>query len=82
LHAKLLDTQSRRLYHSSLPLEALSDREIEIVENIVTGMSTSELAQRLELDMSTISTYRRRAFKKLQVSNIIQLQEKLMAYRT
>lgn len=64
------------------PLEALSDREIEIVENIVTGISTSELAQRLELDISTISTYRRRAFKKLEVSNIIELREKLMAYRT
>lgn len=63
------------------PLDALSDRELEVVEYITTGMSTSEIARRLDLDLSTVSTYRRRLFKKLEVQNTIELNDKFLWYK-
>jgi two-component system, NarL family, invasion response regulator UvrY len=47
------------------PIDALSDRELEVVEYVATGMGAKEIAKRMHLDITTISTYRRRAFEKL-----------------
>jgi two-component system, NarL family, invasion response regulator UvrY len=63
------------------PIDWLSDRELEVVEYIAIGMGTKEIAQKMNLDVTTISTYRRRAFEKLDVQNTVELKEKLLLYK-
>lgn len=63
------------------PIDTLSDRELEVVEYIAAGMGTKEIAGIINLDMTTISTYRRRAFEKLGVQNAIELKEKFLLYK-
>ena len=62
-------------------IDLLSDRELEVIEYISTGMGTKEIAKKMNLDITTISTYRRRAFEKLDVSNIIELKDKFMLHK-
>ena len=63
------------------PVDSLSDRELEVVEYASMGMGTKEIAAKMNLEASTISTYRRRAFEKLKVQNIIELKEKFQLYK-
>ena len=68
--------------HSKNPVDSLSDRELEVVEYVAIGMGTKEIAQKMHLDITTISTYRKRAFEKLDVQNTIELKEKFLLYKT
>ena len=63
------------------PVDLLSDRELEVVEYIAMGQGAKEIANRLNLDITTVSTYRRRAFEKLDVQNMIELKEKFLLYK-
>ncbi len=63
------------------PIDVLSNRELEVVEYVATGMGTKEIANKMNLDITTISTYRRRAFEKLEVQNTIELKEKFLLYK-
>jgi two-component system, NarL family, invasion response regulator UvrY len=63
------------------PIETLSDREIQVAEYIIQGMGSKEISWKLSLDITTISTYRRRVFEKLDVQNVIQLKEKFHLYK-
>jgi two-component system, NarL family, invasion response regulator UvrY len=47
------------------PHELLSDREFEVFKMIATGISISEIGERLFLSTSTISTYRNRILTKM-----------------
>ena len=53
----------------------LSSREIEVMNLLITGASTSEIGQQLFLAHSTISTHKMNIFKKLNVSNVVELNE-------
>lgn len=66
---------------SDNPIDLLSDRELEVVEYVAAGMSTKEISQKMNLDTTTVSTYRRRAFDKLDVQNMIELKEKFLLYK-
>jgi DNA-binding NarL/FixJ family response regulator len=48
-----------------LPHEYLSDREFEVLKLIAGGMTVSEIALRLSLSVTTISTYRSRIMAKM-----------------
>lgn len=63
------------------PIDLLSDRELEVIEYISTGIGTKEIAQKMNLDITTVSTYRRRIFEKLDVSNIMELKDKFMFHK-
>lgn len=63
------------------PLDTLSDRELEVVEYITIGMGAKEIAQKMNLDITTISTYRRRALEKLEVQNVMELKDKFLLYK-
>lgn len=63
------------------PIDLLSDRELEVVEYLSVGMGAKEIAGKIDLDITTISTYRRRAFEKLGVQNIIELKDKFLFYK-
>ncbi|MBA1419613.1 MAG: response regulator transcription factor [Epsilonproteobacteria bacterium] len=51
----------------------LSQREYEVYTLLVSGITSKEIAQKLDLSQKTISTYRTRILKKLSLSNTTQL---------
>lgn len=63
------------------PIDLLSDRELEVVEYLSIGMGAKEIAGKIDLDITTISTYRRRAFEKFGVQNVIELKDKFLFYK-
>jgi DNA-binding NarL/FixJ family response regulator len=66
---------------SENPIDMLSDRELAVVEYSTLGMGTKEIAHKMNLDITTISTYRKRALKKLNVQNLFELKDKFMLYK-
>jgi DNA-binding NarL/FixJ family response regulator len=55
------------------PLQALTDREIEVFTLIGEGLSISEIGHRLHLSVKTIGTYRERIKEKLKLRNSTEL---------
>jgi DNA-binding NarL/FixJ family response regulator len=49
--------------------EVLSDREFDVFKLMASGMSISEIAALLQLNVSTISTYRARIFEKMKMKS-------------
>ncbi|MGC4034352.1 MAG: LuxR C-terminal-related transcriptional regulator [Chitinophagaceae bacterium] len=45
--------------------ERLSDREFEVFRLLAAGMQVSEIASKLSLSVTTVSTYRSRVLEKL-----------------
>lgn len=58
---------------SSSPLEVLSNRELEIAQKLAEGLPLKELSYEMKLHNSTISTYKSRIFKKLNIQSIPEL---------
>lgn len=57
----------------SNPAEKLSSREYEIFKLLANGSGNLEIGNKLDIQMSTVSTYKKRIFKKLNISNIAEL---------
>jgi len=55
------------------PLGSLSTREMEVLMMTVEGMTLKEMAEVLNLGVSTVSTYKTRIFLKLPVKNDVEL---------
>ncbi|NIF06111.1 response regulator transcription factor [Chryseobacterium sp. Tr-659] len=55
------------------PVEKLSSREYEIFKLLADGNGNLEIANKLNIQMSTVSTYKKRIFQKLDVGNIAEL---------
>lgn len=51
------------------PLEALSDRELEVFEMTGRGVATREISERLHLSVKTVESYRSRIKAKLGLAN-------------
>jgi len=62
------------------PLDALSDREVEIAMLLVQGLRQQEIAERLCLSPKTVNTHKARLFRKLQVEDSIALTRLLQQY--
>jgi DNA-binding NarL/FixJ family response regulator len=62
------------------PIQRLSSRENNIMQLLIKGASVAEIADKLSLQISTVSTYKKRIFEKLQVSNVIEMIEKVQLY--
>lgn len=56
-----------------LPVDLFSNRELEVFEMIGNGFSTSEIASKLALSVSTIETYRANIKEKLDIKNAAEL---------
>ncbi|MFL9838589.1 response regulator transcription factor [Flavobacterium sp. ST-75] len=63
------------------PLDSLSNRELEIADLLAKGEGNLEIANRLDIKMSTVSTYKSRIFDKLGITNVVSLVEKFKMYR-
>jgi len=55
------------------PHEALSDREFRVMVMLASGKTASEVAEALCLSVKTISTYRSRALRKMNMRNNAEL---------
>jgi len=57
-------------------LANLSDRELQVLRLLGSGLGTAEIARRLGLSMKTVGTYRERLKSKLAVDNAQQLERR------
>ncbi len=67
----LLDTVVYK--KKATPLNLLSGRELEIARMLSYGYSNNEIATKLNIQKSTVSTYKNRIFEKLGINNIPSL---------
>jgi two-component system invasion response regulator UvrY len=56
----------------SLPHQRLSDREFQIFEHIVRGMSLTEIANELSLSIKTVSTHKSHIMSKMGMSTQVE----------
>lgn len=65
------------LYKKELlnPFEVLSAREQKVTQLLLKGLGILEIGNELAISSSTASTYKSRIFKKLNVSNVIELNK-------
>ncbi len=62
------------------PFNLLSDQEQRVAHLLLKGYGILEVSNELEITSSTASTYKSRIFKKLNVSNIIELNKHAEQY--
>ena len=74
LTSEMLDETTRN------PFETLSPRELEIMNHLLEGRNTSEIATLLFLHISTVSTHKTNLMQKLGVSNIIELSKMVQMF--
>jgi two-component system invasion response regulator UvrY len=55
------------------PESALSDREMQVLVRLASGLTTKEVAEALNLSVSTVETYRSRVLDKLALRNNTEL---------
>ncbi len=55
------------------PVYNLSEREVEIIKLIVTGLTSAEISAKLFLSEHTVKTHRKNIFRKVGINNISQL---------
>lgn len=68
-HLKFDDARNKR----SKLYKRLSTREVEVLKLLSSGKKNKEIAQELEINEKTVSTYKARLFKKLNVTNLVDL---------
>ena len=91
LHGRYMSEVVRQaLLHSSAtpqmrqgnPLTTLSQRELEVMDLLLQGKWTKEIATLLNITGSSVSTYKMRVFEKLGVSTIIELYQRVTVLRS
>ena len=70
---KLITKGKKRSSKSSI--DSLSNREFEIAQLLINGYGNLEISNKLDIQMSTVSTYKNRIFEKLNSSNIVALSD-------
>ena len=68
-HYRYEDTRKSR----SRLFKKLSTREVEVLKLLSIGRKNKEIALELDINEKTVSTYKARLFKKLNVTNIVDL---------
>ncbi len=64
---------SNRKGEGANPIEALSDRELQVLRMLGTGMNTRQMAQSLHLSAKTVESHRQRLKRKLNLQTSAQL---------
>jgi two-component system invasion response regulator UvrY len=73
----LTDQTSGKNYTN--PFDTLSVREFEVAQHLLKGETVTEISGKFNLAKSTISTYKKRIFEKLNCRNIIAINSLAMA---
>ena len=63
------------------PIEKLSKRELSIAQLLAQGKTNDEIATQLNIESSTIRTYKTRIFQKLDVSTLHEFLSKANLYK-
>ena len=63
------------------PLEKLSKRELSIAQLLAQGKTNDEIASALNIETSTIRSYKTRIFQKMGVSTLHQFLSKASLYK-
>lgn len=71
----LIDSGSVALKSAANPFQKLSERELEVSKLMCEGYTTKMIAQKVNLQLSTISTYKTKIYEKLQITSVIELFE-------
>ncbi|MDT0559047.1 response regulator transcription factor [Ichthyenterobacterium sp. W332] len=70
--SKSMKYQDTRMTKSRL-FKRLSTREVEVLKLLSSGKKNKEIAQELDINEKTVSTYKARLYKKLNVTNLVDL---------
>ena len=62
------------------PFSSLSDREFEITNLLLEGKAVGEISILLNIKNSTTGTYKARIFEKLNIQNVLQLNDLAILY--
>jgi len=73
VNEKLKGKKGKKAFSSSI--DNLSNREYEIANMLINGYGNLEIANKLNIQMSTVSTYKNRLFEKLNVTNVVSLAD-------
>jgi DNA-binding NarL/FixJ family response regulator len=57
------------------PFETLSQREREVLNLLIKGKRSSQICKELNLQKSTVATYKAKLFSKLKVDNVLELKK-------
>lgn len=68
-HLNFNDTKNKK----SKMFKKLSTREVEVLKLLSSGKKNKEIAKELNINEKTVSTYKARLFKKLNVTNLVDL---------
>jgi DNA-binding NarL/FixJ family response regulator len=66
--------------YDKFPIERLTDRELEVFQLIGKGLSSNEIASKLNLSIKTIGTYRERIKEKLRLKHACELNRHAMLW--
>lgn len=69
----LLKSSSSKLSDNSISLNIFSRREQEVINEMVNGLTSKEIAKKLFITENTVETHRGRIFKKAGVRNVVSL---------
>lgn len=56
-------------------IENLSERELQVFNLLAKGNGNLEIANALDIEESTVGTYKRRVYQKLKITNLVELLE-------
>jgi DNA-binding NarL/FixJ family response regulator len=59
--------------NNDLPHKRLSDREFEVFQMLASGISVSEIAEKLYLSVKTVSTHKTRILQKMDAHSLADL---------
>jgi two-component system, NarL family, invasion response regulator UvrY len=65
----------RSFKNSDSPFSALSQRQLQIAYLLLSGQTVTEISKMLHLGISTVGTHKGKIFKKLSVSNLLELKQ-------
>ncbi|HQW24874.1 MAG TPA: response regulator transcription factor, partial [Saprospiraceae bacterium] len=68
-----MEQEQGRTGQSANPFDELSEREMAVFRFLLQGLRVKEIANRLDLKMSTVATYKVRIFEKLNVNNVADM---------
>lgn len=83
LSRKLTELLVEKAYNPNAtdnPFDRLSAREMEIVKQLEKGKSLNEISQILKIQYSTVNTYKRRIFEKLNVKDVLSLAKMINTF--
>lgn len=63
------------------PFDKLSAREMEVLNLMLQGKRSLEICRELNLQKSTVATYKAKLFTKLQINNVLELKQLVNNYK-